>query len=72
LVSFGISVFLYWGERTLSSTAGAEKGRELPPSRGWRKFLALPSAIAVVPRGHINGQHTNFIFGKTLIINGNK
>jgi hypothetical protein len=41
-----------------------EKGRELPPSRGWRKFPALPSAHAVEPRAHINDQHTNFQFGK--------
>jgi hypothetical protein len=29
-------------ERNLGSTAGGEKGRELPPSSGWRQFPALP------------------------------
>ncbi len=38
-------------ERTLGSTAGAERrARELPPSSGWWQFPALPSAPAVEPR----------------------
>jgi hypothetical protein len=48
-----------------------EKGRELPPSTGWRQFPALSFAPAVESRVHINDQHTNFQFGKLQIINGN-
>jgi hypothetical protein len=55
------------GERALGSTAGA-KGKELPSSRGWQQFPALPSAPA---RVHINDQHTNFQIGKLRVINGN-
>jgi hypothetical protein len=59
-------------ERTLGSThRSREKGRELPPIRGWRQFPALPSAPAVEPSVHINDQHTNFQFGKLWIANGN-
>ncbi len=48
-----------WENSQLSHSSG-EKGRELPPSRSWQQFPALPSAPAVEPRAHINNQHTNF------------
>ncbi len=48
-----------------------EKGRELPPSSGWRQFPALPSAPVVEARVHINDQHTSLQLGKIRIINGN-
>jgi hypothetical protein len=34
-----------------------DKGRELPPSRGWWQFPALYCAPAAEPRVHINDQH---------------
>jgi hypothetical protein len=48
-----------------------DKGRKLPPSRGWRQFPALISAPAVEPRVHIDNKNTNFQIGKLWIINGN-
>jgi hypothetical protein len=46
-----------------------DKGRERLPNTGWRQFPAFPSAPEVELRVHINGQHTNFQFGKLRIIN---
>jgi hypothetical protein len=63
----GISFFL---KNSRLNCRSRKKGRELPPSSGWRQFPALPSTPAVEPRVHINGQHTNFQFGKLQIING--
>jgi hypothetical protein len=51
LVIFGIYIFLHCLRERCRSK---KKGRELPPSRGWRQFPALPSAPAVEPRVHIN------------------
>jgi hypothetical protein len=63
LVLFG-SLFssIAWKNSPLNCRSG-EKGRELPPSNGWRKFPALPSAPAVELGVHINDQHTNVQFG---------
>jgi hypothetical protein len=49
-----------------------EKGRKLPPSKGWRQFPALISAPAVEPRVCIDDRHANFQIGKLWIINGKK
>jgi hypothetical protein len=59
-------------ENSWLNCRSGKKGRELAPSTGWRQFPALPSAPAVEPRVHIIDQHTNFQFGKFLIINGKK
>jgi hypothetical protein len=56
-------------ERTLGSTAGAEKRAgncyQALVSSNSPQFPALPPAPAVEPRVHINDQHTNFQFEKS-------
>jgi hypothetical protein len=61
---FGISIFLYCKRELSAQPQSKEKGKELPPSSGWRQFPALPTTAVVDPRVHINDQHTNFQFGK--------
>jgi hypothetical protein len=56
------------GENSRLNRRSREKGRELPPSRGWRQFPALPPLMRVEPRVHINDQHPSFQFGKLRII----
>jgi hypothetical protein len=71
-VSYAISIFLYCMRELSAQPPGSrEKGKELPPSSGWRQFPVLPSAPAVEPRVHINHEQTNFQFGNLWIINGN-
>ncbi len=57
---------LILGERALGSTAGA-KGKELPSSRGWQQFPALPSATVKVPMNelHTKGKWMNCIMSKS-------
>jgi hypothetical protein len=55
---FGISIFLYF-MRDLLAQLQEQAGRELPPSRGWQQFPALPSAPAVESRVHLNDQNKN-------------
>jgi hypothetical protein len=59
-------------ERTLGSTAGAERrtGNCCQAGVGGSS-LTFPSAPVVEPRVHMNDQHKNFQFGKLGIINGN-
>jgi hypothetical protein len=57
-------------ERTFGSTAGAER-RAGNCRKAEVGGSSLPSVSSCEPRVHINDQHTNFQFGKLLIINGN-
>jgi hypothetical protein len=70
-VLFEISIFIYSIRKLSLNRWSEEKGRELPLSRGWQQFPALPTAPAVEPRIHINDQDINFQFRKLWIINRN-
>jgi hypothetical protein len=64
--------FPVYRERTLGSTAGAERRAGNCCQAGVSgSSLTSPPPPVVEPRVHIKDQHTNYQFGKLWIINGN-